>query len=191
MWQRWKAIAKNSDRHDAFAFLYWTNGNDDGIGSQRARRSILLHHLWFLLLLTIANELVTEKMKMFGLLCWHFIICYQKLKPGFTVQIRSLPSLTIAFIWLYKKHLINRLLSSLGKSFILNINFYLFVSDFLCDWLRPIHDHVFRGSVFIANEMKSFISPLKLLSTTKWFIKFSFSAKYGFFPLIYVSIMFH
>lgn len=93
-----------------------------------------------------------------------FLICLSKLKPGLLFRDGKSVPLTIAVIWLYKKHLINRLhLSSTNFHFSLNINF---ISDY--SWSK----RDYRAAFFSENEKK--IS-LKSLLTTK-----SFSAKYVF-----------
>lgn len=87
------------------------------------RLSILLHYCDFFLL-AIANELVKGEKKSYWLCCvFHRRSAIKKHKPGLLFRCGDKSaSLTIAFIWLYKKHLINRPLSSFD-CFHLNINF--------------------------------------------------------------------
>lgn len=100
----------------SFAFLYWANE------VTITHRSTLLLHLWFGLL-AIANEMGTGNQE--KRLCSRYSSSvYQNLNPVLLFRDGKSVPLTIAVIWLYKKHLINRLhLSSTNFHFSLNINF--------------------------------------------------------------------
>lgn len=152
----------------SFAFLYWANE------VTITHRSTLLLHLWFGLL-AIANEMGTGNQE--KRLCSRYSSSvYQNLNPVLLFRDGKSVPLTIAVIWLYKKHLINRLhLSSTNFHFSLNINF---ISDY--SWSKRDH----RAAFFSENEKK--IS-LKSLLTTKSFqlnTFFPIDIRFDYVPLI-------